>query len=229
MDVLGDLVARDRRSDAPALRAGDHGFDYRRFCTTTWKVGNLLRHYLGVRAGVEVAIDPTPARQAVLSLYGAALLGAPVRFSREAGEARVFVGPTRELPEVGPATKLLAYGEMPDDPSVTYFEREVWSENPTEPTERVAPADPLVRAGGRTVTHGDALAAARGVVSEYGLDTGTTVALRAPLTAPGAVVAGLVAPVLAGGTVLLPAGEQTGDIAVGEGPEPRRIDPDSVA
>ncbi|WP_435195644.1 hypothetical protein [Natronomonas sp. EA1] len=228
MDVLGDLVARARRSDAPALRAGDHEFDYRRFCTTTWKVGNLMRHYLGVRAGVEVAIDPAPARQAVLSFYGAALLGAPVRFTHDPGEARAYVGPTSDLPEVGPATKLLAYGETPDDPSVTYFEREVWSENPTEPTERIAPDDPLLRAVERTVSHGEALAAARAVVSEYGLASDTRVALRAPLTSPGAVVAGLVAPVLAGGTVLLPGEGQRGDFAVGDGPEPRVIDPGSA-
>ena len=42
-DVLGDIVGRDRRSTDPALRAPSAGrlYDYRRFCTNAWKVGNF--------------------------------------------------------------------------------------------------------------------------------------------------------------------------------------------
>jgi acyl-coenzyme A synthetase/AMP-(fatty) acid ligase len=81
MEVLEDLVARDRRSEATALRvpAVGRSYDYRGFCTAAWKVGNLLRH-LGVRHGSGVAIGDDPMPEAVLTLYGAACLGAVVRF-----------------------------------------------------------------------------------------------------------------------------------------------------
>ena len=60
-DALGDTVGRERRSAEPALRAADTGrlYDYRRFCTSAWKVGNFLRH-LGVRGGDNVAIADDP-------------------------------------------------------------------------------------------------------------------------------------------------------------------------
>jgi len=55
------------------------------------------------------------------------------------------------------------------------------------------------------------------------------VAVRASLADPGAVVAGLVAPLVAGVTVLLPGDtDATGTHAVASGatvPEPERIDP----
>lgn len=234
MDVLGDLIARDRRSDAPALRHAPTGraYDYRRFCTTAWKVGNFLRNE-GVRGGMTVAVADDPVPEPVLALYGAAALGASVSFGADPDDAKAVVASTGGLADFasGPSTRRIGYGDEPADPSVAYFERDVWSENPTQPPDRVAPDDPLLRAGDRTVTHGEALAAARGVVGAHGLGEGSTVAVRAPLAGPGTVVAGLVAPVLAGGVVLLPGddADATGDLAVatGEAPEPV-VRPDEV-
>jgi hypothetical protein len=212
MDVLGDLVARSRRSPAPALRAVATGrtTDYRRFCTTTWKVGNLLRHHLGVRGGSEVAIAPVAAPEAVFSLFGAALLGAPVRFSRDPGGARAVVCPAGAVPEVAPATKVLAYGERPTDPAVAFFERDVWSENPTEPPDRVEPGAVALVADGVEYTHADLLVAADRAATEWGLTDAESVALAAPLTDPGTVVA-LLAALLVGGEVVL--GDE-GDVVV---------------
>ena len=78
MNVLGDAIARDRRSDATALVAPAVGrrYDYRRFCTSAWKAGNFLRH-IGVRGGAGVAIADDPLPEPVLTLYAAASLGAP--------------------------------------------------------------------------------------------------------------------------------------------------------
>jgi hypothetical protein len=59
------------------------------------------------------------------------------------------------------------------------------------------------------------LAAARAVVERVGLDTDTRVVVRGSLSEPRVVVAGLVAPILAGGTVVVPAdGSVAGDVAV---------------
>ncbi|QLD88712.1 hypothetical protein HWV07_06540 [Natronomonas salina] len=220
MEVLGDVIARDRRSDAPALDVLSAGrcYDYRRFCTSAWKVGNFLRH-LGVRggAGVDVADDPLP--EPVLAFYGAALLGGVVRFepgSPVADDVRALVVPQAELDshDVGPSTKRVVYGEAPEDPSVSYFERDVWSENPTEPPDLVSPDDPLLRTAESTYSHGEVLDAAAGAVDFLSLAEGTRVAVEGSFTDPDTVAAGLVAPLLAKGTVQLGTGEDT-ELVVG--------------
>lgn len=230
MDVLGDAIARDRRSDATALRVPGSGrsYDYRRFCTSAWKVGNLLRHH-GVRGGdrVVVADDPQPA--AVLSLYGAASLGGVVQFgpSRNSSNAtRALVAPTADVGryEVGPSTTRIAYGEPPTDPSVAHFERDVWSENPTEPPDRVDPDTPLLATPDGTVTHDAVLSAGRAIVEGCGLTPGSTVAVDAPFAHPGVTVAGLVAPIVAGAIACIGPGAE-GGATVGAAGD---IDPDVV-
>ena len=223
MDVVGDLVDRDRRSGAPALRAPAVGreYDYRRFCTSAWKVGNFLRH-LGVRSGAGVAVADDPLPEPVLTLYGAALLGAVVRVdppTAPADDTRAVVVPESELDAYGPgpSTKPVVYGSRHEDPAVAYFERDVWSENPTPPPDVIAPDDPLLRAGGATYTHGDVIGAAATVVERYDIGTDDAVAVATSLSSPGAVVAGLVAPVLAGATAVIGT-EGGADLVVG-GPD----------
>jgi hypothetical protein len=231
MDVLGDLVVRDRRSPDPALRHADSGrtYDYRRFCTTTWKAGNYLR-LLGVRTGARVAIADDPTPEAVLSAYGAALLGGVVRFdpAPDETEARVLVCPAADLDsyEVGPSTKRVVYGAEPEDPSVGYFERDVWSENPTESPNRVEADDALLDVSGETYTHGEVVARARGMADDWDLGSGDEVAVRGPFDHPGTVTAGLVAPILAGAAILLPGADGDGDYAVGEGGPGPAVSPD---
>ena len=123
-DALGDIVERDRRSMEPALRAPGAGrlYDYRRFCTNAWKVGNFLRH-LGVRGGDGVAIADDSSPEAVLTLYGAALLGAVVRFAPSGApddDVRTLVVPESVLDahDIGPSTKPVVYGDVPADVAV---------------------------------------------------------------------------------------------------------------
>lgn len=229
--VLGDVVARDRRSDAPALRTADREYDYRRFCTTAWKTGNFLRNE-GVRAGMAVAVADDPAPEAVLAFYGSALLGGVVGFGPDALSERTkaLVTPTSKLDgfDAGPRTRRVGYGARPDDPSAAHFERDVWSENPTEPPDRVDSGDALLRTPDSTHSHDDVLTAAREVAEEWELEPGESVAVRASFSHPGTVAAGLVAPALAGAVVLLPGEGEVGDYAVGEsGPEPA-VAPDTV-
>jgi hypothetical protein len=210
-ETLGDAVARDRRTSGSALRARSSGrtYSYRDFVTTSYKAGNVLRH-LGVRPGDEVSVASEYVPEAVLSFYGAAQLGAVTRFGTEVGRepSRVAVAPAARESEfdLPPGHHLAVYGDRPTDPSVTHWETEVWSENPAIHPVAVEGSDPLFAADGRTYTHGEALAAAADVIADAGIDPGTAVVLRGQLTDPAVVVAGLVAPILAGATIVLPDG-----------------------
>lgn len=222
MDVLGDLVHRDRRSDATALRAPAVGrsYDLRRFCTTAWKVGNFLPH-LGVRAGSIVGIADDPVPESVLTLYGAGLLGAVARFETPAAttnpdDLRALVVPSVDLDEyeVVPRTKCVVYGDAPGNPNVSYFEREVWSENPTMPPVSVSPGDPLLETTEGRFTHADLLAAGKNVIEALDITPGDEVAVRGSFSVPGIVAAGLVAPVMAGASAILGRTSE-GDYVVG--------------
>jgi len=255
MDVVGDFVARERRSDALALltdsRAGS--YSYEKLCTNAWKAGNLLSHY-GVRGDATVAIDPGESLSPppLTAFLGAALLGATVRFESpetdradetdetdhsdvpESVETRALVVPVARIDGYDPApgTTVLAYGDVPEDPTVTHFEREVWSENPTTPPNEVRPDDALLASGGdgRRVTHRQAVDAAERVADDGGLDGEHLVAPRASLADPAVVVAGVLAPLSVGAAILLD-GSATGDVGVGSAdqvPESQRIDPEDV-
>jgi ferredoxin len=116
-----------------------------------------------------------------------------------------------------------------DDPSVATFEREVWSENPTAPPDVIDPSETALAAADGTYSHSDLLEAAASVVDDYVLDTDSAVAVRASLARPGTVVAGVLAPLLAGGTILLDR-DATGTLAVTEdaAPEEQVVSPDAV-
>lgn len=223
MDVLGDAIARDRRSDATALVAPacERRYDYRRFCTSAWKAGNFFK-LIGVRSGVGVAVADDPLPEPVVTLYGAASLGAVVEFGPDdaiGADVRAVVVPAAgaEAYAFGPETKQVVYGDPPADPSVSYFERDVWSENPTEPPDRVAPGDPLLESGGRVYTHEELLGAARTVIDRHGIGPDSAVAVRGSFDDPTVVAAGLVAPIVAGARVVIGPGAE-GAVVVG-GPE----------
>ncbi|RRJ32659.1 acyl-CoA synthetase family protein [Halocatena pleomorpha] len=232
MTRLNELLARDRRTDVLALRdeANDHQYDYRRFCTTAWKVGNLLHHF-GVRTGTTVVVAGRQRPEPILSVLGTALLGGTVRVGSEIADARALIAPTVDFDSDTrqPGTHRIGYGERPTDPSDTFFEQDVWRENPTQPPGRVAPDTPLVETTEATYTHKAVFSAAQSVVDRWDLTADTTVAVRAPLKRPETIVAGVVAPLMAGATVLLPDGG-VGDCAVvaETGPESRTLTVDAI-
>jgi hypothetical protein len=219
MTVLGDLVARDRRSDATALLAPavEREYDYRRFCTTAWKVSSLFRHF-GVRDGstVEIADDPHP--EPILAFLGTALLGGTARFTRDTEteiDARAVVTPVGGAHEydLSPGSKRIVYGGPSDDPSVAYFERDVWSENPTEPPNLVGSEQAVLQTDESTYSHADLFDVARSVVNTWDLTANAVVAVRASLREMGTIAAGIVAPLLVGGTILLPDSDEKNEIA----------------
>ncbi|WP_435152951.1 hypothetical protein [Haladaptatus sp. DFWS20] len=205
MNALGDLVARERRSDDPALAVPDSGrYDYHRLCTTAWKTGNFLRH-LGIREGVTVGIVTSASAQPILGFLGATLLGSAVRFDplREI-DARALLAPTEAVSdyELPPGGQRVAYGTPPTDPNVSHFETDVWSENPTFPETPISP-ETVALTGKTDVSHGELLAAGERVSERWELDPGDSVVVRAPLSDPRAVAAGIVAPLAAGAEIVL--------------------------
>jgi len=253
MDVVGDLLARDRRSDRPALAIGDRERSYHELITNAYKAGNVLRFY-GVGEGRTVAVAPVPDLPPLLAFLGAAQLGAATRFDPAAGVDagdRLLLVPAAEQAAYDPApgTKLAVFGgdgrspsanrtrsddEVADAETIDWAES-VWSENPAFPPTEIDTGAPLLVDGDRTVSHGDALAAAAEVVELRGLDADSRVVLRESLAEPAAVVAGVLAPLLVGGCIVLAepaaATEAVGDLAVtaGDAPEPATVDPDEIA
>ena len=241
MDVVGDLLARDRRSrDIALVTADGRERTYRDLITNAYKAANVLR-YLGAREGSTVAVEPTAKLHTTLAFLGAAGLGAPVRFDPAAGIERgdrvVLVDVADEpATEPAPGTNLAAFGGPPDRPETTHWEQELWSENPGMPPSAVGPDDPVVRAADGEVTHRALLAAAASTVERHGIGDGTRVVLRSDLADPRALAAGVVAPLSVGGTVVLTdagsgrsGGEPRGDLAVvaddgtTEPPEPEQV------
>ena len=248
MDLVGDLLARDRRTRDTALVTPDgRERTHHDLITNGYKSANVLR-YLGVRAGATVAVDPTPGFHTTLAFLGAAAVGAPVRFDPEAGiEAgdRVVLAPVATAAGLTPAagTNLAAFGGPPERPDTTHWEQELWSENPGTPPSDVGPDDAAIVGPDRAFSHRDLCSIAAAAVEEAEMDAETRAVLRRPFSDPPAVAAGLVAPLSVGGTaVLAPLGvevgtddaadEPRGDVAVARAgadvPEPRRIDPASV-
>ena len=230
MDVVGDLVARERRVKEPLVYGdGSQPYTAHKFCTDAWKTASLFRyHGVGPERGVAVAVDPAP--QSLLSVFGAALLGAPVRFGLPPeGESRVVVGPAAEIEglPVEPGTKRVVYGDEPSEPDVIHFERDIWSENPTMPPDRVAPDQSALVTADRTYTHEDLLTAAERVVDDRDLTEDDAVAVRASLARPGTLVAGVFAPLQVGASVLLAeTGPEPTLVVGGEGSS--ALDPDAV-
>jgi hypothetical protein len=231
--VLGDLVARDRRSDDDALCVVPEGrtYTYRKLCTTAYKAGNFLR-YLGVDRGDRIEIAPDPLPEPVTTFFGAALLGAATRFRAVGdGDARAVIVSRDREPEfdLPPGSKLAVYGGAPDRPEVAHWENAVWSENPAFPPTEVAPDDDALVGAGGTYTHGELLGAGRRVAEAFGVRERMTVAVRGPLSEPGVVAAGLVAPLFGGGTIVFPGDDTVCDVGVGEDvPDGLAVDPDDV-
>ncbi|WP_276254011.1 hypothetical protein [Halomontanus rarus] len=236
--TVGDLFERERRSEVPALEdATGRVYDYHWLCTSAWKAGNFLRHS-GVRRGVTVGVVGD-GPLALLAFFGTALLEGTTRFEppedleREYGdghgrgagtrpengtvsehEFRTLVAPVDALESYAlpRGAQRVGYGRKPDDPAVHHFGAGLWSENPSFPSLEIDPETPLLSDGQGRYAHGAVLRAARRVVDERGIDSGTRVCVNAGLADPRAVTAGVIAPLVAGGTVVL-VGSESGPTA----------------
>lgn len=228
METIKELVAAGRDRDGAAIDALDRSapYSYRDFCTNAWKAGNLLSHY-GIRPGATLAVLAGPKEATaesefgdidspdpLLAVLGAATVGAAADLTpAEPVDERAAVLPTGWLDqfEFAPGCSLVAYGGPPEDPSVTHFEGQSWSENPIEPPDPVSQGDDLLVSGDDRFTHGQTVAATGALVERHDLDENSRIALDAPVTVPGALVAGLFAPLSVGATIVL-GGANVGDV-----------------
>lgn len=220
--TLGDYLSRDRRSETIALEdATGRCYDYHWLCTSAWKAGNFLRHS-GIREGVTVGVAGE-GPLAVLAFFGTALLGGRTWFDppRELSdrECRAVVAPadTVDAYELPSGSQRVGYGEEPADPATHHFDAGLWSENPSFPPLTLDPTTPLLTDGADSISHDDALTAAKDIVDQVPIDASTRVAVRGPLADPRTVVGGILAPLIAGATIVLP-GDDTDPATVGVGP-----------
>ncbi|WP_181686197.1 hypothetical protein [Halorhabdus salina] len=244
-EVLGDLVAPERRGETIAYRRADdpaRSHTYESFCATAWKTANLLRLY-GVHADTTVGVvdapkrperqPPTgPTRQAttpipevLLAFIGAGTLGASVQFDPASsfdGGALLCPAAWTESYETSAGCTTLAYGGPPAEPEVVHFESEVWSETPIAPPESVSSdATALVTTAGNH-THDELLESAQAFIEDSGLEAGDAISIDAELSHPGTLAGGVVAPLLVGGTMHV--GGDNVDVRIGDnGVDPNRI------
>lgn len=216
MQTAGELFVRERRSEAPAL-VGREGrtYDYDWLFTSTWKAGNFLRHS-GVREGVSVGVVGD-GLIALLAGFGTALLSGTVRFDppRELGEGvRALVAPVGDLAsyDLPRGAQRVGYGGESGDPAVHNLEAGLWSENPSFPPTEIEPETPMLTDGEGTYSHRDLFGAVHEVVSEYGLEKGTRVRPERGFADPRSFAAGVLAPLLSGGMIVL---EGAADVVVG--------------
>lgn len=202
--VIGDLLARDRRSERPALSIPrlDRTMGYHDLLTTAYKAGNVLR-YLGVSDDAVVALDPTPAPEPILAFLGAAQLGATTTFEPRTDSRLTLVAVAEEdsyIPQ--PGSTLAVYGGPPSSPATTHWEAALWSENPGFPAVDVDPESAALLAGERTYSHRRLLSTAEVVVEDLGLTAASRIAIRTPLSDPRTIAGGLLASLVAGATAV---------------------------
>ena len=207
--TVDDLLTRDRRDDRTALvDATGREYDRHWLCTTAWKSGNFLRH-AGVREGITVGVVGD-GPLSLIAFCGTTLLEGQTQFEpptelTDREDVRALVAPVSALGRytLPRGAQQVGYGDPPAEPAIHHFDAGLWSENPSFPPLDIDPETALLTDGDRTVTHQNALEAARGVIDEYDLHKGDRVVLDAPLADLRAVVAGVIAPLLAEGAIVL--------------------------
>lgn len=235
LETLKGLVAagRDRERTALDVVRRPAPYSYHKFSTNVWKAGNLLGHY-GVHSVGEMAVAIGPkvsdddqsrrgldgsaqegridAAEPLLAVLGGVIVGATVDLTpTEPVDAPALVAPAHWDVQTAPGCSVLAYGGPPTDPEKSHFERDLWSENPIEPPEPVEPDDDALAFDGDSWTHAELLEVMATVVEDHGIDADTRVVLRASLVEPGGFVAGVLAPLAVGATIVVPEANAGGD------------------
>ncbi|MFB9804522.1 hypothetical protein ACFFQF_03225 [Haladaptatus pallidirubidus] len=184
--------------------------------------------------GVSVGVVAADSAQSVLGFLGAVLLGASVRFAPPRDiDARALLAPTDNVGdyELPPGGQYVGYGETPADPTVSHFETDVWSENPTFPETPVSP-ETTALTGEKDISHEELLFGGKTVRERWEFESGDSVVVRAPLSDPRVVAGGIVAPLIAGAEIVLDT-DRTGNFAVARdtetAPESSVLTPDGIA
>lgn len=211
------------------LIAGERTYDSARFVDSVFKTGNYLRH-CGVHEGSVVEVVQVTEPETIFGILGTALLEGRVTFEMgRADSPAARLGPTEQLDafDIPPGCTAIGFGTPPANPSWAYFEREVWSENPFFPPVEFDPQQPFLDTGATDGSFQTLLQQAR--TGSESFESEDVVAIRDSIGEPGVFVAGVLGPLVAGATILLPDDGQTGTVAVGTSsvPESRVVDPTS--
>lgn len=221
MELVNDILARDRRGDSMALvTPSGRERSYRELLTNAWKAANVLRH-LGVHQQTTVSVTPQKQLHPLLAFLGAAQLGAVTRFTHPhslTDRPRAAVVPVQALTdiEIDAETKLTCYGGAAESPEIVHWEEELWSENPAQAPATHGPEAPVIGSESAVYTHLDIIEAGRAISSEHEFGTTTTVAVHGSLADPRIVVGGIVAPLLSGGTILFPSDDRESEPTPGD-------------
>lgn len=241
MATVGDLVARERRSNQTAFESPTTTYDYRQFCTLAHKTGNYMS-YFGARIESEISVFTGNSMSAapVLTLFGGSLLGATVAFNpAEYRAPRVVVAPAERIetglvPET-PGMSIIAFDGDVDEPSVHSFGRGTWSENPACPQDpRISSETKLIRDGESTYTHGEIVRVAKSLAADYEISTSDRVVLRTPISSVASIICGIVMPIMVGAAIVYADPDlecAAGSVAIGDGdsPEPITIEPTTIS
>lgn len=226
-DILADAVNNtDLAIGAPA--AGERVYTYEQLAETSRSLATVFAE-AGIDADSVVAIAPAPAAETVIGFLSATALGAQVRFSPPARAAIAGVfGPTETVAafQVPDDALRVGFGERPDADRITHFGTAVWKADADPIDAPVVPTTPALSDGSHQYTHRALLQAANAVIDARDITTETEIAVRGPLTDPRTIVAGFIAPLVAGGTIRFPSdGTPHGDLAItdDEAPEHRLL------
>ncbi|MDQ2051895.1 hypothetical protein RBH26_15560 [Natronolimnohabitans sp. A-GB9] len=243
--TVDELLTRELRAEHTSLiDATGREFDHHWLCTTAWKSGNFLRHS-GVREDVTVGIvGENPL--SLLAFFGTTLLEGTSRFDpptdlTEVDDFRALVAPVHKLEsdtyDLPRGAQRVGYGAKPEEPDIHHFDAGVWTENPAFPPLDIDPERTILTDGERTVSHRGILEAASDVVDEYDLEAEDRVVVRAPFSKPETIAAGVLAPLIADGVIVLTGDGSENETTVDRGtyavssepvPESTRIDPEDV-
>lgn len=233
MNTLRSLVEDLSSREGTAIgvpRAGENVYTYEQLQETTYSFAHVLSEH-GVDNESLVGIVPSGNGQTVISVLGAAALGAQIQLEDISGTAvDALVGPTNSVGKyrIPAQSPRIGFGSSPDHDKIMHFEKLVWKTDPTLPEASVLPSTSLLKTPEATFSHRRVIKAAEAAVKAREMDEEMTVVVRSSISDPRTIAAGFIAPLLAGATIRFPTDTSShGDLAITSeaAPEPRLLLP----
>lgn len=228
MDSVGDVITQDHWGRRTALRTDGRVYSHHDLYVSAHRVESFLS-YLGVE-GDYVDVYPELAPEPILTFFAAAYSGAVTDFDPPSEDAQAVLVPVDKEDEIDQRSglKIIAYGGDSAREGTYRWNPDLFVASTASGHVHPARSDTALRVEGQEYSHGEILDAAERIADEYDIDEETEVAVRAPIGNPGTITAGIVAPLMKGGSVLLET-DDLGDIGVGEKVnDPVGIDPADV-
>ena len=195
--------------------AGDRVYTYDQLDSMVTTLGGTLQSY-GLSPESLVAIAPTARSEMVISTLAVLATGATVRVSPPAkAPVDAVVGPSDVVSQyIAPSDALELVYDTASDGQLDYKEA-VTQTADTLRTTAVRPNTTALTDGEITATHADLAETVSSLSADDRFTTGAEVMIRAPLTDPRTIAAGVLTPLAAGCTLRPASGDGiVGDLAV---------------